>query len=432
VSSEIGVGFASRDVTPPLGTPMAGYAARSGPAAAVHDPLYARALAFDDGNRRVVMIALDVLGITADLTAAVREHLLVRCGLPPEHVAVAATHTHGGPAVLPDAFLGDAAPATLAAITAGAVEAAQEALASIAPATLVYAKGCEATVGQNRRVAGGPVDPDVPVVAAFREARPVALLTSYACHPVVLAADNRAFTRDYPGALLDALESRWPGCFAMFLVGCCGQINDGHRAETSLTDAPAPGRDFATATKLGQRLAQAAQDALAGAVPGRLAGAPIRVGRRFVDLPFGPLTALHADPGWRAELASHPPPTPARRAVLAALLSWAERFPRAQAGSHRVEIGCWRLGDLAIAWFPGEVFVEHGLELKAADATGTLLTIANANAAPGYVPHHSAYAQGGYEVVEAYRYYGFPAPFLPAAGERLAAAMDALVREVRV
>ena len=45
------------------------------------------------------------------------------------------------------------------------------------------------------------------------------------------------------------------------------------------------------------------------------------------------------------------------------------------------------------------------------------MTLAYANGRPGYIPHRSAYPAGGYEVDEAFRYYGYPSCFAPEAGE---------------
>lgn len=38
----------------------------------------------------------------------------------------------------------------------------------------------------------------------------IAVVTAYACHPVVLAADNRLWTADYPCYLRKALEAAYP------------------------------------------------------------------------------------------------------------------------------------------------------------------------------------------------------------------------------
>lgn len=441
-------GFGRRDVTPAAGTPMSGFVVRTAAATGCHDPLWARAAAFDDGGRRLVAIALDVLAVDADLTAAVRAGVAAAGAAAAEDVVVAATHTHGGPALLPGALLGAVAPGVRERLIDGAVAAARAAIADLADAELAFAVGREANMARNRRVPGGPIDPDVPLVLVRRGGKVAGLLTGYACHPVVLGPDNLAFTRDYPGAMLDALEAHWPGALALFLTGCCGQVNTGHPASASLTAEASPHRTFAAARAHGEHLAAVAIEA-AGQARG-LRPSPLRAARRTVALPIGaPPTDPTADlAAWRAELealaavadggddapardaAGRAPDDAARRADLTALVAWAEGVAPRPRTPVTVEVACWALGDLAIAWFPGEVFVEHGLGLKAAD-TRPLLVVANALDAPGYVPHASAYPAGGYEVAGAFRYYGRPGPYAPSAGEALAATMHALLEEVR-
>ena len=422
------VGYGVRDVTPPPGTHMSGFAARTSPAAGAHDPLEARAVAFSDGDALLLAVVLDVIGVDAHLAAAVRDGVLRLASPRPDDVVVAATHTHGGPPVLRDAFLGPVDDAVLARVVAGAVEAGLDAVRDLAPAELEHGVGHEATVAHDRRVPGGPVDPRVPVVRARREGRRDVVLVGYACHPVTLGPDNLLFTRDYPGFLVDALESLLPGSAAVFLSGCSGQVNTGHAAHASADLTGTPRRTFAEARRIGEALAGAAASALAGARP--LRGTPVVAARTEVDLPFvPPATDPAADEArWLAELAGDPPPAPGRRGWLEGLCAWADRFPHPTAGTLRVPVACWSVGELRIAWFPGEVFVEQGLELAAAHP-GPLVCVSNANAAPGYVPHPSAYDAGGYEVEEAFRFYGMPGPFAPEASRRLDAAMrDLLAR----
>jgi len=164
----------------------------------------------------------------------------------------------------------------------------------------------------------------------------------------------------------------------------------------------------------------------------KVALGPVRAARTVALLPFVPPAT---DPSedrarWLAELDGDPPPSPARRGWLEACRAWADRFPRPEGGVTAVDVVCWALGDLRVAWFPGEVFVEQALELAAA-VPETVVCVSNANAAPGYVPHPSEYAAGGYEVEEAFRFYGAPGPFTPDASRRLGAAMLGLLAELR-
>jgi hypothetical protein len=75
---------------------MAGFAGRTMRSLAVHDPLYARCLALDDGRSRAALVALDLIYADADIVAEVRKRV-AGLGLAPEAVLVAASHTHSGP-----------------------------------------------------------------------------------------------------------------------------------------------------------------------------------------------------------------------------------------------------------------------------------------------------------------------------------------------
>jgi neutral ceramidase len=76
---------------------------------------------------------------------------------------------------------------------------------------------------------------------------------------------------------------------------------------------------------------------------------------------------------------------------------------------------------------PGELFVELGMAIKrGAPAVQTLIgTYTNDDL--GYIPSRPEYERGGYEISEAYKYYGYPAALAPEAGEWIVqAALDLL------
>jgi neutral ceramidase len=89
VSARFWAGAALVDATPPPGLAMAGFAARSRPAAGAHDPLTVRAVAVGD----TAIVCADVIGLHEDMCARIRE----RAQVDAEGIVVAALHTHGGP-----------------------------------------------------------------------------------------------------------------------------------------------------------------------------------------------------------------------------------------------------------------------------------------------------------------------------------------------
>jgi hypothetical protein len=161
----------------------------------------------------------------------------------------------------------------------------------------------------------------------------------------------------------------------------------------------------------------------------------LRVQRQSLELalsaPASHVELRHHVRAWRAELKALASDEGAVGTAhyIQGQLKWAEKVAARPLRVVPAEIMVVTLGDLRIAIFPGEVFVEYGIELKRHVSPQQIMTLAFGNAAPGYIPYGTAFMQGGYEVEDAYRFYGFPAPIAPEAGELLLSAMIDLVRE---
>ncbi len=390
------------------------------------------------------MIDLDTASVRL-----IRERAAMLSGIAAERIGVTCTHTHGGPVTLLERWLGAGDPAYLDTMCKTAAGAVATAARRTEPVVMRWACGAEATVGKNRRVPGGVIDPDVPVVRFQRpDGTIAALLTSYACHPVTLGPDNLLATGDYPGYAVRTLEAVYPGAFALFATGCCGQINTGHTARDGARGRGAVWRTYGEAERLGRTVAasaaqageRAARDDAALAVAAHsILPAPVRMAHRTIQLPLLP-TAPPAEVEalahqWREERlrlereGSRPGETGQYRV-------WEEWAAALRAGALpdvvSAEVMVIALGEVSLVLLPGEMFVEFGLAIKAHAAPRAVMTLAYANGTPGYIPHRFAYPAGGYEVAEAYRYYGYPACFAPEAGEALVATACALLDELPV
>jgi neutral ceramidase len=435
-------GYAADDITPTSEQALAGFAAREQPALGVHDPLSVRAFAVGDGATAAAIAAVDLIGVDALITDAVRARVRGALGDALIYVGVVGTHTHGGPSVLRRALLGTVDDAYVDGLVVRIADAVVAAHRGRAPVVIRFGLGQERTVGKNRREPDGPIDADLPVVRFDDPERGRArfVLCSYACHPVTLGPGNRHYTRDYPGFLVDRLEHAC-GAPALFLTGCCGQINTGHSAMDSILGRGLEKRTYAEAERLGAVLAgMAAHTAHRIAPPGgapdalpALSAGGLRAGSARVRLPLTPAPRPSAQETaalerQAAELSSDP----VRRgeAVMAAAhLQWA-RSHDPLSDHVDTEVALIALGNLAIVLLPGEIFVEFGLELKARFPELHLVTVSYANDAIGYLPHASAFAAGGYEVELAFRHYGFAGPYAPHAGDALLAAVGGLLEAV--
>lgn len=408
-------GAASVDFTPPPGLLLAGYAARTEPALGMHDPLTARALVVGD----TALVAADVIGIHQHSSARIRQ----RCGLPPDNVVVAATHTHAAPVSMPGRLGAPADPGFVEALEDACVAAIRQAVASAVPCHLAAGMGADPDIARNRRHATGPLDRSLPVLHATDETgRVIAVLVSYACHPVVLGADNRLMSADFPWALRDEIERAHPGAVAIFANGCAGDVNDGHAASASFTAEALPNRDFAHAERLGRRIGRAAFAATLRPVNATPSARNAEL-TLALDRPEGDLLARAAE--WQAELdAGVPPP---RSLLLPYWVQWALDNAAVPPGTCQARATVLDWGDVVITALPGEVFSATGLAIRAACGTRTAFILAYAEDTSGYIPCRPEYPYGGYEVEEAHRFYGTPGRFAPGGAETLADAMKSLL-----
>ncbi len=419
MSGLVQAGAALIDMTPPAGLAMSGFAARTSPATGTHDPLTVRAVAVGD----TALVVADAIGLHEDSCRRIRD----RAGLADGHLIVAATHTHGGPVAMPGRLGPGLDPAWLQRLEDACVRAIADARAAQRPARLSFGMGADPGIARNRRHAGGPVDPSLPVLRIREEGgAAIALLASHALHPVVLGADNTLYTADYPGAVRRHLEAAHPGAIAIFLTGCTGDINTGHPAHASISTAPRADRTFAEAERIGARIAEAALQA-----PEQPLGNTVRAVSTELMLPLArteteaPSVLAEA---WRCEAATA---NPARAALLRCWIDWAERVAPRPLSPWPARITLFDWSGARLIGLPGEIFAQTALDLRCAvdgdPLAGRTMTFGFADGCPGYVPPAGEYRHGGYEVEEAHRYYGMPAAFAPGAAEALVQAACSLV-----
>jgi len=266
-------GVAKVEITPPLGEKMWGYAARKDPAKGVLDPLYARVLVLEAGEKKLGLVVLD-LGRTFGPAQIERLRVSARQASGISYLLVQATHTHSGPVIL-DEYAENAVPAWETAALEKIAKAIDEATNHTVEARLGTGRGI-AYIGYNRirvnpdgtvtmfwrnetRVPTAPVDPTVSVLRVdTAEGKPLAILVNYSCHPVVFGADNLQYSADFPGVMTRAVEQAMGGeplCF--FLQGAPGDINV-YDATTPVEQDAVKKRDWA-GERLGQEAARVAK-----------------------------------------------------------------------------------------------------------------------------------------------------------------------------
>jgi len=99
--AQLRVGTAAVKITPPAGTPMAGYYHARG-SEDVLDDLYAKAAVLDDGTTRVALVVCDLITLPRATVLEARTLIEAQTGIPAGHVMLSATHTHTGPSLSRD------------------------------------------------------------------------------------------------------------------------------------------------------------------------------------------------------------------------------------------------------------------------------------------------------------------------------------------
>jgi hypothetical protein len=109
---------------------------------------------------------------------------------------------------------------------------------------------------------------------------------------------------------------------------------------------------------------------------------------------------------------------PGQRALLKTWIDWAARDQLLRDMKWRGTVTVLRLGGLLVVALPGEPFLECAERIQQAFDCPVLVA-AYSNGCPGYFPTADEYDHGGYEVIDAHRYYGMPAPFKRGSAEQL-------------
>lgn len=394
---------------------MAGFAARKSSATGSHDSLTVRALVVED----TALLTVDVLGLESEFCQRVRSSLPV----PAENVVVHAIHTHGGPSTLPGRLFPVPDSSYLALLESACVQAVQQASASAKLGRLSLVTGSDPDVARNRRRAAGPVDKSLlMLVARDEDGLPLACLVNYACHPVVLGADNLLWTADYPHFVRQALEARYPGATALFLTGCIGDVNTGHSAAASLSAAAQVGRDYPTAENIGTKIAAALFDQQEQPLQDGTAVHSTSVEMNFARRESGSLADLARS--WRAEGKTA---AVGRDELLYLWADWAEKIAPGALTPLRGRVSLVQWGGLLLVALPGEIFAETALWLREQIAGENVMIAGFCDDNPGYIPPASEFSYGGYEVDEAHRYYGQPATFAPGTAEAIADSAVGLI-----
>lgn len=418
-------GAATAVITPPVGASLAGYFTESF-SRNNHDELRAKAIVFDNGSTRVALVVCDLCVLPFEVVSTAKRHIAERAHIPLQNIAISCTHTHSAPATM-HLFQSKPDDEYLRWLTSRIVDSAVMAVERLEPARIGFGFGAEERLVFNRRFymkpgtmtpnpfggidkvrtnpgignpnvvnAAGPVDPTVGILAVqAMDGAPIAVVGNYSLHYVGGQKDGDV-SADYFAFWADALARR-AGVptglgnrqfVAILTNGCQGDINN-----VDVMNPPPKATPYARMAEVAETLAEESlrvwrqiqyRDEVELGGSEEWLGLGVRIPTPDeLSAARRTLERSKDGPPYRAA-----PEVFAREAVIIA-----ESLPPVMP----VAVQALRVGDLGIAAFSGEPFVELGLEIRRKGPFRAVFPIGLANGHAGYVPTVEAMELGGYE-----------------------------------
>ncbi len=367
IESNLRVGVAKIDITPPPDTKVVGHVRETH---GVRDPIRAAILLLDDGRTKAAIVTFDYIASWEELVREVRGAVSKATGTPGENILVASSHNHSGPAWSKDTPYGRQVIETLAAAASGAA-------AEMRPASLGYGEGTiHFNINRRQVINGravvrlnpeGPCDRRVKVLRVDdgRGLAPMAVVMHAVCHPCVFTWGDKwsppypdgfpKMSADFPGEAQRFVEMVYGApTQTLFLQGCAGNIRP------NLPGLPYRCGDEADIRWIGRDLGcEVVRTADRTAIREEMAKRPkiysIKCASTVVDLP-GKVKPV------------------------------------------RCEFQALRVGPFLFLTIPGEPFVEYAFQVEKAIADRAVpIVVGYANGGDYYVPTAQAFKEGGYE-----------------------------------
>jgi hypothetical protein len=404
------------------------------------DDLYAKTLLLESEGQRFAVITCDLIEFSRQFVEELRREIEAKHSIPAAHFMLCPSHTHTGP---PTIALGSVVPdpdylVQLRKQMVGSFLSAERTMTEV---TVAAGRGQTDRVGINRRLPtprgirqlpnpDGITDPEVQVLRFDGlDGRPFAFLVNFATHPTTLGVHVYQISADYPGRMQGIVEKVYGGeAPVYFTQGACGDVKaaaigeDGNFKEGEEEDIDRLGRILAgeviKTLEDCQTLAHPQLRAALRTVPFPYLKLPeeeellglLDFHRREVERWQNPDQETLRGIDWEDRHIN-------RVSMHQDMVDWAERtLQAARSGELKDhapgDLQVLRIGEqTALAGIPGELFSEIGLEIKRRSPLTNTLVCGYANGTLGYIPSRKAVQEGGYEVSDAYKLYGFPACF---------------------
>jgi hypothetical protein len=371
------------DITPDRPQWLLGYGPRE--SKGVHDNLYHRIVALDDGRMQFFLISTDLALVSPSFYDGLSKELEKETGIKAKQVWWTFTHTHSAPETgpaglesvfLPERFLHDHNPEYSESVRKALIRGIKQARAKLEPARLGVGTGMS-MANINRRAKDvdgssslgmnpdGPVDRQIGLIRLERSGgSPLALIANYAMHGTVLGYQNLQISGDAPGIVAEYVEKKL-GAPMLYINGAAGNIGPIY----SVYPDSKSGHLTQFNVLLGDRILAANRSIRPTTQEVRL-----WTGERIIETPRKPGLA------WAEDLEDYLRVTSGGTTVV------------------RVPVRFLKINDEIAIWAaPLELFCEVALNVRNQSPYPYTFYFGYCNGWLGYLPTEEAFAEGGYE-----------------------------------
>lgn len=389
----------------------------------VHDDTHARSIVLDDGSTKLAIVVADLCMIGRDILDEAKAIASRATSIPVKNMMVSATHTHSGGTAC-GVFQSEPDPAYQSFVTERIADAVIRANGNLQPARIGFGAGSEPSQVFNRRWhmkpgsigpnpfgekdqvrmnppggspdligPAGPIDPEVSILyIQSLQGKPIGLLANYSLH-YVGGVKSGSVSADYFGMFCNKMkELLGPGdrdypFVPIMSNGTSGDINniDFRGAQWK------PSGPYAQMERVANIIAEEVHEVVNEMkfydwLPLGVEQEEIKLGVRKAS-PKEIDRAKKLLQGTEGKVLTDRDQIYARESIK--LQEYPDQVP--------LLITAMKIGDLAIASIPCEVFVEIGLEIKEKSPFKKTFTVSLANGYNGYLPTPKHHELGGYE-----------------------------------
>ena len=401
-SHPLQAGFGAVEITPPIGVKMCG-ALEPRVSIGTTDPLMSKALVVTDGEKRIALVGVDIVGLPRALVDKAIDEAVQRTGIAREAILISCSHTHSGPYTSGPFFLDALDHDFLGQLPALIADSIQQANAACQPATLHIGRSL-VYQGMHLRLAlckdgkafnswmldalndldtcpqiigmCGPIDPELWVLRFDdMNGKPLGVFFNFSVH--TNSHFGVTWSADYPGVVAEFMrDALGKDVITVFTPGACANINPllgGQRWREGAVN-------FAQAAVAAAKRAKQVEGAIVVDAVRRDVAVPKRDPS---TQPPGAIQRLNWGGGKHYEDVFEP------------LLEHVAHMP----AQWITPVNAARIGPFAIASSPGELFVEHGFSIKQRSPFPHTVIAELTNDWAWYLPTKEAFEQQVYETL---------------------------------